>query len=42
VDQRRRRAVAEEKIDNPNSTIDENDPIWDDLWTETTSNADDE
>jgi hypothetical protein len=39
ADRRRCRAVAEEEIDNPNSMIDENDPMWDNLWTETTSDT---
>jgi hypothetical protein len=42
VDRRCRRAVTEEEIDNPNSTVDENDPMWDDLWTETISDIDHE
>jgi hypothetical protein len=42
MDRHRCRAVTEEEIDNPNSTVDKNDPMWDDLLTETTSDADDE
>jgi hypothetical protein len=34
---RHRRAVAEFKLDNPNTTWADNDPRWDDIWTETTS-----
>jgi hypothetical protein len=30
-------AFAEEEIDNPNLTLDEEDPRWDDLWTAPTS-----
>jgi hypothetical protein len=30
------RAFAEEEINNPNSTLNEEDPRWDDLWTATT------
>jgi hypothetical protein len=37
ADQRRHRAFAEEEINNPNSTLDDEDPMWDDLWTATTS-----
>jgi hypothetical protein len=29
---------AEEEVDNPNTTLDDEDPRWDDLWTATTSN----
>ncbi|KAK1610709.1 hypothetical protein QYE76_034382 [Lolium multiflorum] len=34
---RHRRAVAVFEIDNPNTTWADNDPRWDDIWTETTS-----
>ncbi|KAK1651531.1 hypothetical protein QYE76_069336 [Lolium multiflorum] len=34
---RHRRAVAEFELENPNTTWTENDPRWDDIWTETTS-----
>ena len=34
---RHRRAVAEFELENPNTTWAENDPRWDDIWTETTS-----
>jgi hypothetical protein len=37
VDRRRRRTFAEEVIDNPNSTLDDEDPRWDDLWTASAS-----
>jgi hypothetical protein len=37
-----RRAIAVEEIDNPYSTVDEHDLMWDDPWTETTSDTDDE
>ena len=36
-DRRHRRAVAEFELDNPNTTWADNDPRWDDIWTETTS-----
>ncbi|KAK1680608.1 hypothetical protein QYE76_041456 [Lolium multiflorum] len=34
---RHRRAIAEFELENPNTTWTENDPRWDDIWTETTS-----
>ncbi|KAK1605604.1 hypothetical protein QYE76_029277 [Lolium multiflorum] len=34
---RHRRAVAVFELDNPNTTWADNDPRWDDIWTETTS-----
>jgi hypothetical protein len=34
---RHRRAVAAFELENSNTTWTENDPRWDDLWTETTS-----
>ncbi|KAK1678692.1 hypothetical protein QYE76_039540 [Lolium multiflorum] len=34
---RHRRAVAAFELENPNTTWTENDPRWDDIWTETTS-----
>ncbi|KAK1697706.1 hypothetical protein QYE76_014403 [Lolium multiflorum] len=34
---RHRRAVAEFELDNPNTTWADNDPRWEDIWTETTS-----
>ena len=34
---RHRRAVATFELENPNTTWTENDPRWDDIWTETTS-----
>jgi hypothetical protein len=40
VDRRRRQVVIEEKIDDPNSTIEDNDSMWDDPWTGTTSDVD--
>jgi hypothetical protein len=36
-DRRRRREIAEQEIDNPNTTWGEDDPRWDDVWTATTS-----
>ncbi|KAK1618073.1 hypothetical protein QYE76_023590 [Lolium multiflorum] len=34
---RHRRVIAEFEHDNPNTTWTENDPRWDNIWTETTS-----
>ncbi|KAK1699215.1 hypothetical protein QYE76_015912 [Lolium multiflorum] len=34
---RHRRAVAAFELENPNTTWTENDPRWDDIWMETTS-----
>jgi hypothetical protein len=39
---RRRRAIAEFELENPSTTWGENDPRWDDIWTATTSDDDDE
>ncbi|KAK1698178.1 hypothetical protein QYE76_014875 [Lolium multiflorum] len=39
---RRRRAIAEFELDDPNTTCGENDPRWDDMWTVTTLDDDDE
>ena len=36
-DRRHRRAVAAFELENPNTTWTENDPRWEDIWTETTS-----
>jgi hypothetical protein len=36
ADRRRRRAFFE-KVDNPNMALGDEDPRWDDLWTEATS-----
>jgi hypothetical protein len=35
VDRRPRWAFTEEGIDNPNTTLDDEDPRWDNLWTTT-------
>jgi hypothetical protein len=39
ADRRRRREFAEQDLENPNSTayFDSDGPMWNDLWTETTS-----
>ena len=37
---RHRRAVANFELENPNTTWTEDDPRWDDIWTETTSDDD--
>jgi hypothetical protein len=31
-----------EELDKPMSTLDDNDPRWDNMWTNTTSDDDDE
>jgi hypothetical protein len=37
ADRRRGREFAEQEIDNPNTTLGDDDPRWDDVWTATTS-----
>jgi hypothetical protein len=37
ADRRRRQAFAERKIDNPNTTLDDEELRWDNVWTSTTS-----
>jgi hypothetical protein len=37
ADRCHRRAFAKQEVDNPNTTFDDEDPRWDDLWTTTTS-----
>jgi hypothetical protein len=42
VDRRHRQEFAEAELENPNSpeNFDSDGPMWNDLWTETTSNDD--
>jgi hypothetical protein len=42
ADRRRRREFAEQEVENPNSTenFDSDGPMWNDLWTKTTSDDD--
>jgi hypothetical protein len=37
ADQRRRRDFIYNELGKPSSTLDDNDPRWDDMWTTTTS-----
>jgi hypothetical protein len=37
ADRHRNRAFAEEEVDNPNMMPSDEDPRWDDFWTETIS-----
>jgi hypothetical protein len=37
ADRHCRQAFAERKIDNPNTTLDDEDLRWDNIWTSTTS-----
>jgi hypothetical protein len=37
ANRRRHRNFAERKINNPNTTLGDDDPRWDDVWTANTS-----
>jgi hypothetical protein len=41
VDRRRRRDFIMEELDKPVCTLDDNDPRWVDMWTNTTSSFSD-